>query len=805
MLSIYRKEIAAYFNTLTGYLVIGLFLLATGLLLWVFPDTSILAYGYTTIESFFHLSPYLFLFLIPAITMRTIAGERNEGTWELLLTRPVRLWEIVLGKYLGSITIVALALVPTLLYYLSVYRLALPVGNIDSGAVIGSYIGLFLLGGAFAAIGMFASALTRNAIVAFLIALALSFLLFYAFDALSGLQLFSTYAYQVSALGIQAHYEAISRGVLDSRDLAYFLSIATLFLALTQLTLAADRIPRKHAIRQGMAVVAGIILINVLGHGIVSRIDFTAEKRYTLSPLSKQTLASLGAATHVTVFLDGELPAGFTRLKRATTDLLNDLKAHSGGKLTFSFANPLDGDTRQRQENMLALAERGISPTNLNVRTASGFKQQLIVPAALITGEDVEIPVNLLQNRTGASHEQVLNNSVENLEYAFVSALRNVAEGGRPLVGFTEGHGELNNVQLQGAIQALISSYAVGFVNLDSISLADLGQLSALIVAKPTRPFTETEKYKINHFVMEGGSLLWAVDQSTADLDSLRTTGDQIAVAHRLNLDDLLFTYGVRFNYDLIADMNCAQIPLTVGHVGNQTQIELAPWLFYPVLVPDTPHPMLKNLDGIRCEFVGTIDTIAVEGIRKTVILQSSPFSRRLNIPATVSLQLAGETPDPEQFRKKPYPAAVLLEGRFPSVFVNRPVPTGIPASMTTPERGQPAKMVAIADGDVFKGQVNPADNSPYPLGWDRYTEQQYGNRSFLLNVMDYLTNGSEVIALRDKEIKLRLLNQVKVNSEKTFWQTLNVAFPPVLLLCFGILQYYIRKRRYERAIQRRL
>jgi len=797
LLSIYKKEIAAYFNSLTGYLAIGLFLLMTGLLLWVFPDTSILDYGYATLESFFQLSPYLFMFLIPAITMRSIAGEKAEGTWELLLTRPVRMWHLILGKYFGSLTVVLLALLPTLIYVVTVYQLALPQGNIDTGAMVGSYLGLVCLGAAFVAIGLFTSALSRNPIVSFLLAMLLSFLLFYAFDALSRMPFFNSYSYLTSRLGAQAHYEAISRGVLDSRDALYFISVITVFLGCTHVILNRNRNTWKKIAIIELAFIGGLILINILGSFYFSRIDFTAEKRFTLSVLAKHTVSNLQEQAHIILLLDGKLPSGFERLKRSTVDLMNDLATYSAGKLTFEVVNPLDVDIQQQQTNTEALADRGITPTNLNVRTETGFSQQLIFPAALITYGDHEIPINLLLSRIGASHETVLNNSIQNLEYAVVSALRKVSSGGRPLIGFTEGHGELDNLALFDAIQTLTTGFQVGFVNLDSITFEGLNQLAALVIAKPTQAFTETEKFKIDQFVMNGGSVLWAIDQTDAELDSMRTTGDQTVITRQLNLDDLLFTYGIRFNYDLLADMNCAQIPLAMGRLGNQAQIELAPWLFYPVFMPVTSHPVLKNLEGIRSEFAGTVDTITVAGIRKSVVLQSSPFSRLLNLPATISLQMVEESPDPAAFKNKPYAVAALLEGPFPSAFLNRPAPPGIKAPIKIPERGKPAKMIAIADGDVFKGQVNPNDGSPYPLGWDRYTEQQYGNKSFLLNAIDYLTDDAGIIALRGKEIKLRLLNQVKINEERQYWQLLNVALPPALLLLFGFARGYLRKRRY--------
>jgi len=798
LISIYKKEIAAYFNSLTGYLVIGLFLLITGLLLWVFPDTSILDYGYASLESFFQLSPYLFMFLIPAITMRAIAGEKADGTWELLLTRPIRMTHLIGGKYLGSLTVVVLALVPTLFYSYSLFQLALPTGNVDAGALVGSYLGLVCLAAVFVSIGVFTSAFGRNVIVSFLTAVFLSFFLFYAFDAISAMPAVSGYADGISRLGARYHYDAMSRGVLDSRDVLYFISIVVVLLCVTQTLLQRKHRTWKQRWVWPLWVMGMLIAVNTLGSIYFTRLDFTSEKRFTLSPLSRQTAASLGQPAHVTILLDGKLPSGFERLKRASIDLLRDLAAYSSGRITVDVVNPLSGNAQQQQAATEALAEKGIHPTNLNVRTEAGFSQQLIFPAALITYGGHEIPVNLLLSHHGASHETALNNSIENLEYAFVSALRKVVSGGRPLIGFTEGHGELETRSLYDAIQTLLTGFQVGFVNLDSITLGGLNQLKTLIIAKPEQRFTEAEKFKIDQYLMSGGSVLWAIDQTNADLDSMRTTGEQTILARQLNLDDQLFTYGIRFNYDVLADMNCAQIPLTMGRIGNQPQIDLTPWLFYPVFIPTSPHPVVKNLDGIRSEFAGTLDTIAVPGVRKTIVLQSSPFSRLLNPPATVSLQLAEEAPDPSQFKNKAYPVAALLEGSFPSAFANRPIPKGIETAVSVPERGKHAKMIAIADGDVLKGQVNPGDGSPYPLGWDRYTEQQYGNKALLLNAIDYLTDDEDIISLRNKEIKLRLLNQVKIKEERLLWQLLNVVSPPILLLLFGLVRHCRRKHRYN-------
>jgi ABC-2 type transport system permease protein len=279
----------------------------------------------------------------------------------------------------------------------------------------------------------------------------------------------------------------------------------------------------------------------------------------------------------------------------------------------------------------------------------------------------------------------------------------------------------------------------------------------------------------------------------------LRGAGEQLAFPKKLDLDDILFRYGVRLNYDLIADMNAAQIPLNVGDVGGQSQIQLLPWLFYPVFVPVSTHPLVKNLDGIKSEFAGTIDLIAVKNIRSEVILSSSPYSRKLEVPTMLSLKMVEQEPDPNLFQGTPIPAGVLLEGNFPSNFSNRPIPQGITGNVNIPQISKPGKMIVLSDGDIFKNQINKADGSPYPLGFDRYTQQQYANKSFLLNVADYLSDDSGIIGLRNKEIKLRLLDRAKIRLEKTFWQLINIGLPIILLIVCGIFQHYYRIRKYTR------
>lgn len=554
---------------------------------------------------------------------------------------------------------------------------------------------------------------------------------------------------------------------------------------------------RKQDLTYLAAFVVAIAVLNVFSAYFFTRIDFTREKRYTLSDISKAELASLREDMQVTVYLEGEFPAGFKRLRSEVRDLLTDFKAYSNGHLHFSFVNPSAGSEESNNELYQQLAAKGLTPTNLSVKTEEGMSQKLIFPSALVIYKGIEMPVNFFQNKMGASPEEVLNNSVQNLEYAFTSAIRKVKSGGRQRIGFTEGHKELSDLQLADAMSTLQGAYETGRVNLKTISFSGLDKLKLLIVPKPDSPFTEAEKYKIDRFLMRGGSIFWVIDNVNAELDSLRGMGSQLAFSKKLNLDDMLFRYGVRINYNLIADMNCAQIPLNVGNAGGQAQIQMVPWLFYPVFMPVSKHPVVKNLDGIRSEFASTIDTIAVKGVSKQVILSSSPFSRTLNVPTTLSLQMVEQEPDPRAFRSDPKPVGVLLEGMFPSDFSNRPVPEGINTTEPLPEKSVPARMIIVADGDILKNQVSTQDGSPFPLGFDRYTGQQYGNKNFLLNVVDYLTDDSGIIELRSKEVKMRLLDRAQIKTEKLNWQLLCVLSPLVLLILAGLVQFFYRKKRY--------
>lgn len=321
-----------------------------------------------------------------------------------------------------------------------------------------------------------------------------------------------------------------------------------------------------------------------------------------------------------------------------------------------------------------------------------------------------------------------------------------------------------------------------------------------MIIAKPTKPFSETQKYKINYFVMNGGRVLWSIDQVKAELDSLRQKRGQMATNSNLNLDDMLFMYGARINYNLIADpANCAEIPVSTGMVGGQSQMNLLPWIYYPILLPDTSQSVVKKLDGVKSEFPSTVDSIGVKGLKKSFILNTSAFNKVYTTPKPFSLQMISEQLDPRAFQSVPQHVGLIMEGSFPSVFAGRPLPDGISAPFTSDLKSKPTKMIVIGDGDVFKNQVSERDHSPFPLGFDRFSQRTYGNKALLLNIVDYFTDEDNLIVLRNKEVKIRLLDKSKIKLEKARWQFINIVVPLLLLIFFAIFQHYYRKYKYAK------
>lgn len=545
-----------------------------------------------------------------------------------------------------------------------------------------------------------------------------------------------------------------------------------------------------------------LVAINVVSAYFYARFDFTKEKRYTLTQKTKDNLKRLKEDIVITVFLDGEVPSAFRRLRNATNDLLADYKAYADVDIKVIFQDPLKDVPANEQDTVInQYAQIGIKPIEVNLKNDAGITQKIIYPMALIEREGFQVPVNLLQKTGGPAtdYEQNITGSIENLEYIFTLGIKRLIAKKNPRIAFTEGHGEPSNLYLYDAITSLREMFEVGRLDLNLVTKEGLDSLKVLIVAKPQSALSEAEKYKINYFVMKGGRVVWAIDQVNSELDSLQNRDQVMAINRELNIDDMLFEYGARINYNLITDVSCAMIPFVTGAAGQQGQIDVAPWIYYPILIPNPGLSVVKNIDGIRTQFASTVDVIDVSNVQKQIILQTSPYNKVFETPKMLSLQTLALAPKQEEYSSAPKAAGILLEGSFKSVFLNRPVPAGITEVYDVPARSKPTKMIVIGDGDVFNNQVSKADQSPFPLGFDRYTQQNFGNRALLLNIADYFTDDDNLIDLRNKEVTLRLLDKASLRTEKLKWQLINAGGPLALLICFAIFQHYYRKRKYAK------
>ena len=824
MFTLYKKELRGFFSSLIGYLTIGVFLVLTGLMLWVFKsDFNILDYGYASLDGLFFIGPFLYLFLIPAITMRSMAEERRTGTIEMLMTRPLSDWTIVCAKVLAAWTLVAVSLLPTLTAYFSVVALGDPVGNIDSGSVAGSYIGLLLLGGAFVAIGVFCSSLTNNQIVAFILSALLCAVAYLGFESIYNMSLFGgSMDYFVKRLGASHHYESLSRGVVDTRDVLYFLSVTVLFAMGTRLVLQSRQwggwkgrksLLRSHLLEIG-ATVLTIIFVNVIGHYFFLRLDLTSERRYTLSKHTKEMLKKIDEPVLFRVYLEGEFPADFKRLQSETKEMLNQFRAYNSN-IEYEFFNPNSFTDREEQQVFYQkLSRRGIQPTQIQVETNGGVTNQILIPAADVFYRGNETTVQLLQSQKYVSDADLLNNSIQNLEYNLSSAIRALSRGEKRSIGFLQGHGELTGGVLYDFQRSLQEFYSLEYVTIDgqiqsltahrksekdsSYSFYNLYDL--LIVAKPTQEFSEKDMYILDQYIMYGGKVLWLLDATDADLDSLASRGQFIATRLPMGLDEMLFTYGVRVNADLVMDIRCRPIPIQVGMVGEKPQFEFRPWYYFPEIVPLSDHPIVRNLDLIKTDFVSTIDLIDND-VKKTVLLTTSEYTRVKNTPVMVDLADAQAEPDRRLYNRSQRPIAVLLEGTFRSAWRNRLSPDFMAQeAMGFRSESDETKMIVISDGDIVRNRYIADEGAVLPLGYDFYTQTQYANKELLLNAVNYLVGDEGLMASRSRNIKLRKLDVMKVKEESLKYQIINVALPVVILAVAGVAIAVARKRKYRKT-----
>lgn len=553
-------------------------------------------------------------------------------------------------------------------------------------------------------------------------------------------------------------------------------------------------------------VLVALIAINYIASLVHFRIDLTAEKRYTLSAPTKKLLNNLKERVAIDVYLAGDLPADFRNLRNNAEELLQEFREESGNKISFRFKRPGEGLSDTARENFLMnLDSLGIRPTNVRVQTKAGESQEerLVYPAALVSYDEQEIPIDLLQGQDMSGGIQTLNTASALLEYKFANAIHKLTRERAAVVGYLAGNGQPLSYNVYDLIERTIRpNYGFGFVPIDSVPVIPL-EFDAVIIVKPSLAFTDRQKLKLDQYIMHGGKVIWMIDNLYAEMDSLmRTQSDFVAFDRGLNISDQLFRYGVRLNQDLVQDLQCDKLPLAVGNFGDQPQLQLVPWPYFPLLSSYSNHPISNNLNNVLSIFPNSLDTVEAPGIKKTILLATSANSRRLNTPAMVSLNSVKTEEDVKTFSERNIPVAVLLEGKFSSFYANR-IPATLSDSLSKvynqpflPAAENENKMIVISDADIAANVVTQ-NEGPLQMGTNQFTKVQYANRDFILNCIEYLTNPTGILSTRNKTFVLRLLDPAKLESGRTMWQVINVGLPVVLILAFAFVYQAIRNKKY--------
>jgi ABC-2 type transport system permease protein len=535
---------------------------------------------------------------------------------------------------------------------------------------------------------------------------------------------------------------------------------------------ARSRSPRSGDLIE-LAIGIGIVLLVLfIGSFFRLRVDLTSEKRYTLTEATRQLVRDLPDVVYVKVFLTGELPADLRRLSQATRDVLDEMRVVQPDRIQYTFVDPnASPDDKTRREIYDNLQQQGLTYSSIRLREKGAYTERIVFPGALVTFRDKTVPVQLLKTQLRAPDADIVNRSVNNLEYELASAIRQATTLRKARIAFLQGHGELSGVRIADAMRALKEQYDVSTVRIDgridALSRKAEGMkhrvndYQLLIVAKPNSTFSQRDRYVLDQFIMNGGKVIWLIDPMNANLDSLRANQYSLAVPYPLELDDLFLAYGVRLNKDLLLDRSCAPIEIYTQPYGNQRKLERFPWYFEPISIPESTHPIVSNIDPVHTRFVSSIDTLATDGIKKTVLLTTSPYSRLLRNPVRISLNIVEVDMGLDRNTTPRLPIAVLLEGAFTSAFRDRLLTefTSDP-EVAYREKGARTAQLFISDGDVIQNRVDAASGMPYMLGYDRYANAKiYGNRELLINAVNYLLDDKALISIRSRTIALRQLD----------------------------------------------
>ncbi|HPN21598.1 MAG TPA: gliding motility-associated ABC transporter substrate-binding protein GldG [Tenuifilaceae bacterium] len=559
----------------------------------------------------------------------------------------------------------------------------------------------------------------------------------------------------------------------------------------------------KGLVRLAIALTT-IAMVVFLSNIFYLRFDLTSEKRYTLQDVTKRTLKDLNDAIYIKVYLDGDLPIGLNRMKKALTETLDEFRVIAGKNIHYEFVNPSESaNTKERDKVYNQLYEKGLQPTNIQQNDKEGgSSQKLVFPGLIMNYAGREVPVNLLKNIPGLSADENINLSIQNFEFALVDGLMKLTTETRPKIAFIQGHGEFDEFQTGDIEKALSEYYDIDRVAIRG-NIDALKPFQTVIIAGTNQPMPEVDKIVIDQFVMNGGRVLWFIDPVQVSLDSLSKGASTLAFVNQHNLDDMLFRYGARLNPMLIQDLQCAVIPVNMALAGQEPKFVPAPWVYYPLLAAPTNHPVTRNLNLIHSQFASPVDTVGGNSaIKKQYLLYTSMNGKVLQVPMFVSLSQVNQRINEREFRISNIPVAVELSGEFQSVFRNRP--------LSGYNNGQPfefkdksvfTRMIVVAGADIIRNDVQRRPNGAYviPLGYDRFTNQTFANKELVMNMVRYLNDDEGLMNLRSRDFKLRLLDRKAILQSRLKWQLINMLIPSAILVIGGFVWLYVRRRMYTR------
>ncbi len=559
---------------------------------------------------------------------------------------------------------------------------------------------------------------------------------------------------------------------------------------------------KKKPILITLTILGVLVLVNVVSSKIYKRFDLTQDQRYTLSGAALKTVDEVDSPLIIDVFLEGNFPSEFRRLRDETQQIIEEFSVYNSN-VTFNFINPLE-DESTRDQNIQQLSQRGLQPFQINIQENGKTSQEVIIPWALASYNEQTVIIPLIKNKIGATDQELVNSSIQNLEYVFADAFKKLTTPKEKKIAILRGNGQLKDIYLADFLKTLGEHYYLAPFTLDSVAVSpqktlnELNDYDLIISAKPSIPFSEVEKYALDQFTMAGGKSLWLTESIVMDKDSLlNNNGQAVAIMKDLNLNDFFFKYGVRINPVIVNDLYSAPITLAIGE-GNNAQFQPVQWPYSPLAANNPNHPITTNLDPVRFDFASQIDTLK-NSIEKTILLRSSQLSKLDGVPKDINLDVVTQEPNTETYTKPFQTLAVLLEGEFTSVYNNRVKPFKIFNLPNTKAgditKSSPTKIIVIADGDVIKNEV--VRNKPQELGFEFLTKRTFGNKEFLLNAVNYLLNDDGLINIRTKEVKLAFLDSNKVADEKTKWQLINIALPLLVLVVFGLVFNFLRRKRY--------